>query len=89
VLNGIAMRRALSETRPIPRRWLNRIEAAIYTTFSPSKFDELVRTGRMPPARRIDGRLIWDLHELDLFIEANPRDDRGEKAPDDDWQVAV
>jgi hypothetical protein len=33
--------RTLSNTRPVPRRWLNRVEAAIYTTLSPSKFDEL------------------------------------------------
>jgi predicted DNA-binding transcriptional regulator AlpA len=83
------MTRALSDTRPMPRRWLNRVEAAIYTTLSPTKFDELVRAGRMPVPRRIDGRLIWDLHELDLFMEATPRNDRGEKATDDDWQVAV
>jgi predicted DNA-binding transcriptional regulator AlpA len=83
------MRRVSSEIRPMPRRWLNRIEAAIYTTLSPSKFDELVRTSRLPSPRRIDGRLIWDVLELDLSIEAYPRDDRREKAASDEWQVAV
>jgi hypothetical protein len=83
------MTRALSDTRPVPRRWLNRVEAAIYTTLSPTKFDELVRTGRLPTARWIDGRKFWDLVELDLYLQACPRDHEGRAADDNDWKVAV
>lgn len=36
--------------RPIPRRGLSRVEAAMYIGISPSKFDELRRDGRMGPA---------------------------------------
>ena len=35
--------------RPIPRRGLSRVEAAMYLGISPSKFDELRRDHRGPP----------------------------------------
>ena len=57
------------------RRGLSRIDAAIYVGISPSKFDQMVGDGRMPAARRIDGRKVWDVHELDLCFEDLPRDD--------------
>jgi hypothetical protein len=58
--------------RPVPRRGLSRVEAAMYLGISPSKFDELVRDGRMPAPKRIDCRKIWDIHSLDLAFEALP-----------------
>jgi excisionase family DNA binding protein len=58
--------------RPIPRRGLSRVEAATYLGISPSKFDELVRDGRMPAPKRIDGRKIWDIHSLDIAFDALP-----------------
>jgi predicted DNA-binding transcriptional regulator AlpA len=58
--------------RPIPRRGLSRAEAAIYLGISPSKFDELVRDGRMPAPKRIDARKIWDIHSLDMAFDALP-----------------
>ena len=63
---------ALSAVRPIPRRGLSREEAAMYLGISASKFDELVRDGRMPSPKRIDGRKIWDVHQLDLAFDALP-----------------
>ena len=69
------MSRALSESRPVPRRGLSREEAAIYVGISPSKFNELVADGRMPGPVRIDGRKVWDVRALDLAFEAFPRDD--------------
>jgi hypothetical protein len=78
--NGIK-RQALAEdhhtdtpcaTRSIPRRGLNRLEAAMYVGISPGKFDELIRTRRMPNPRRIDRRKIWDVHELDLAFDDLP-----------------
>jgi hypothetical protein len=73
--------------RPIPRRGLSRIEAAMYLGVSPSKFDELVRDGRMPVAKRIDSRKVWDVLQLDLAFEALPDDsDQGQKNSfDDAW----
>ena len=69
------MARALSETRPVPRRGLSRVEAAEYVGISPCKFDQLTADGRMPGARRIDGRKVWDVRELDLYFDDLPRDD--------------
>jgi predicted DNA-binding transcriptional regulator AlpA len=63
-------RLALSETRPVPRRGLSRVEAAMYIGISSSKFDELVADGRMPKPKRLDGRKLWDLRELDLTFDA-------------------
>jgi predicted DNA-binding transcriptional regulator AlpA len=59
----------------IPRRGLSRVEAAAYVGISPSKFDELVADGRMPGARRIDARRLWDVRELDLYWDDLPRED--------------
>jgi len=44
----------------------------MYLGISASKFDELVRDGRMPSPKRIDGRRIWDVHQLDLAFDALP-----------------
>lgn len=57
-----------------PRRGLNREEAAIYVGVSPSKFDELVKDGRMPGAKKIDARKIWDIRSLDLVFDELPQE---------------
>lgn len=62
----------LSAIRPIPRRGLSRTEAAIYIGVSTGKLDETVRSGRMPGPKRIDGRKVWDVHELDVAFDALP-----------------
>ena len=78
---------ALSAIRPIPRRGLSRIEAAVYIGISANKFDELVCDGRMPGPKRIDGRKLWDVHALDLAFDSLPDDnDRALKNSfDDAW----
>lgn len=43
---------------------LSREEAAEAYTVSPTKFDSMVRDGRAPPPKVIDGRLVWDVGEL-------------------------
>ena len=65
---------ALSTVRPIPRRALSRVEAAMYVGISVSKFDELVRDGRMPAPKRIDARKVWDVYQLDLAFNELPAD---------------
>jgi hypothetical protein len=62
--------RALSETRPVPRRGLSRDEAAMYVGIGTTKFDEMVADGRMPPPGSIDGRKIWDLRKLDVAFDS-------------------
>jgi predicted DNA-binding transcriptional regulator AlpA len=58
-----------------PRRGLSRVEAAAYVGISPCKFDQLIADGRMPGAKRIDGRKVWDIRELDLSFDELPRED--------------
>jgi predicted DNA-binding transcriptional regulator AlpA len=59
-----------------PRRGLRRSEAAIYIGISATKFDGLVKDGRMPRPKKIDGAVVWDLKELDLYFETLPCDSR-------------
>jgi hypothetical protein len=66
--------RRLSAMRPIPRRGLSRVEAAIYIGVGVGMFDELVRSGVMPAPRRIGSRKLWDVHQLDLAFDELPAD---------------
>ena len=59
----------------------------MYIGISASKFDELVRDGRMPGPKRIDGRKLWDVLALDLAFSSLP-DDNGQakrNSFDDAW----
>lgn len=57
-----------------PRRGLSREEAAVYIGVSVRKFDEMVSDGRMPRAKVIDARRVWDTLKLDLAFDALPTD---------------
>jgi len=57
---------------PTPCRGLSRAEAARYVGISPSKFDQLVAESRMPTPRRLDGRKLWDVRDLDLAFDGLP-----------------
>jgi predicted DNA-binding transcriptional regulator AlpA len=57
-----------------PVRGLSRTEAARYVGVSPTKFDQLVDSGRMPRPRRLDGRVLWDVRALDLAFDEIPED---------------
>jgi predicted DNA-binding transcriptional regulator AlpA len=60
-------------------RGLRREAAADWVGMSPSKFDELVKDGRMPKPKRVDGVVVWDRYRLDAAFEALP-DDGGSSA---------
>jgi hypothetical protein len=47
----------------------------MYLGISSGKFDELVKSGRMPPPRRIDSRRVWDIRSLDVAFDRLPIDD--------------
>jgi predicted DNA-binding transcriptional regulator AlpA len=49
-------------------------EAAASMGVSVSKFRELVRDGRMPRPRRIDGRIVFDVDELRAAFKALPHE---------------
>jgi hypothetical protein len=72
--------------RPLVRRGLSRVEAAMYLGISPSKFDELRKAGRIGPAKILDGRKLFAIETLDEFFDGLP-DER--QTSDDDWTVAV
>ena len=57
-------------------RGLARVQAARYIGVGPSKFDEMVKDGRMPPPKRVDSRIIWDRFGLDAAFEDLPSEDK-------------
>lgn len=61
-------------TKTQPRRGLRREEAAIYVGISPRKFDDMVKDGRMPKPKHIDGARVWDLSLVDVFFSGLPED---------------
>jgi predicted DNA-binding transcriptional regulator AlpA len=62
---------------------LGELEAAAAIGISASKFRLLVREGRMPRPRRIDGRTVWDVDELRDAFKAFPHE--GEDDGTDSW----
>jgi predicted DNA-binding transcriptional regulator AlpA len=64
-----------AKTNLSARRGLSRLEAAAYVGVGASKFDEMVGDNRMPPPRRIDGRKVWDVRELDASFDDLPHDE--------------
>jgi hypothetical protein len=77
------MTRALAHDRPVPRRGLSRDEAAIYVGVSPGLFDRCVADGRMPKPFRIDGRVLWDIRQIDLRIDELSHHDAGRSSWED------
>lgn len=57
---------------PPTRRGLHRDEAAAYVGVGPSKFDAMVADGRMPKAKQIDGRRVFDRFAIDRAFDALP-----------------
>lgn len=61
-----------SDPYSYPPRGMNREEAARYIGVGTTKFDELVKDGRMPKGKRIDGRVVWDRNKLDASFTDLP-----------------
>ncbi len=57
-------------------RGLSREEAARYVGVGSTKFDEMVKDGRMPKPKRLDGRTVWDRMALDLAFTDLPEEGR-------------
>jgi hypothetical protein len=72
-------------TQNFLRRGLSREEAAAYIGISPSKFDEMRKDGRIGPAKLIDARKVWDIHELDEIFEALPSEGSLPDQQTDEW----
>lgn len=55
-------------------RGLSREEAARYVGVGSTKFEEMVKDGRMPRPKRIDGRVIWDRLRIEAAFSDLPED---------------
>jgi predicted DNA-binding transcriptional regulator AlpA len=53
-------------------RGLSRVQAAAYIGVSPSLFDTMVADGRMPKAKRIGARTVWDRLQLNEAFDQLP-----------------
>ena len=56
-------------------RGMSRGQSAAYIGTGTSKFDEMVKDGRMPKPKRVDGRNIWDRYGLNTAFEELPSED--------------
>lgn len=69
-------------------RGLTRDEAAGYLGIGTTLFDDLVKAGALPPARKLRGAVRWDRLEVDAAFEKLPRngpDPARDPPPDDPW----
>ncbi|MDF2797394.1 MAG: hypothetical protein K0R85_138 [Devosia sp.] len=64
--------KAAVATRLSMRRGLGEAEAALYVGLGATKFSALVKDGRMPRPRLIDGRRIWDVDDIDAAFRELP-----------------
>ena len=55
-------------------RCINREAAADFVGIGTTKFDELVRDGRMPRPKVIDGRKVWCVRALNAAVDDLPDD---------------
>lgn len=60
-------------------------EAAAAIGVSATKFLQMVGDGRMPNARRVDGRYIWDVDELRASFKALPHEGGSRGGEVDTW----
>jgi len=71
-------------------RGLSREQAAAYVGVSARLFDEMVADKRMPGAKRINGRTVWDRHAVDRAFSRIAGDGvDGADEPDDIWARAA
>lgn len=70
----------------LPPIGLSREIAAAYIDVSPSKFDEMVRDGRMPKPRTIDARRVWYRPEVEAAFAALPQP--WEVAETEEWDFS-
>lgn len=65
-------------------RGLSRKEAAEYVGVGVSLFDRMVKDGRMPKCKPMDGRKVWDRNQLDDALDALPNEG-AKPRPQTDW----
>lgn len=68
------MGRAVDLHPNVPRLGLNRCEVAAAIGVSANTVDEMVKDGRLPPARRWNTRKIWLVAEISAWMTEWPVD---------------
>jgi predicted DNA-binding transcriptional regulator AlpA len=63
----------------LPPIGLRREEAAAHIRIGETKFDEMVRDGRMPKPRRIDSATVWDRLDVERKFRELPYDEQPEE----------
>ena len=66
------MERNMRDSFSYPLRGMSRTVAARYIGVGSTKFDEMVKDGRMPKPKQVDSRVIWDRWALDLAFTQLP-----------------
>ncbi|PPD09713.1 MAG: hypothetical protein CTY36_02950 [Methylocystis sp.] len=68
----------------ITPRLLRRERAAAYLDISPAHFDALVRSGALPPPKRLGSAVkAWDARDLDAHVDDLPYDGAAPRAASD------
>lgn len=72
--------------RSLPPIGLRREVAAAYIDVSPTKFDQMVKDGRMPKPKQIDTRRVWSRIEIEqAFARLSGGAEDGQE--DDKWEI--
>ncbi|HZZ63763.1 MAG TPA: hypothetical protein VFE63_21805 [Roseiarcus sp.] len=71
--------------QPQDRLGMSRAEAAEYIGISPTLFDEMVKDGRMPPAKMINSRRVWPRIKIEKAFAELP-EERQDTESDNPWR---
>jgi hypothetical protein len=74
----------LADSFSYPPRAMRSDRAAAYLSMSESNFLRLVKAGRLPKGKRLDGIVFWDRVALDSFVE-NYEGEADETTVEDKW----
>jgi hypothetical protein len=74
----------LADSFSYPPRAMRSERAGAYLSMSESNFLRLVKAGRLPKGKRLDGIVFWDRVALDSFVE-NYEGEADETTVDDKW----
>ena len=74
----------LADSFSYPPRAMRSERAGAYLSMSESNFLRLVKAGRLPKGKRLDGIVFWDRVALDSFVE-NYEGEADETTVEDKW----
>jgi predicted DNA-binding transcriptional regulator AlpA len=66
---GVGGHPKLADSFSYPPRAMRSERAAAYLSMSESNFLRLVKEGKLPKAKKLDGIVFWDRGALDSFVE--------------------